>query len=99
LACLTGEAGDAAAARDMLADLLPIRERVQGAEHPQTMTTRHHLAHWTGQAGDAATAQELFATLLPIRERVLGSEHSDTVATRRDLAHWAGLARSEEEGP
>ena len=31
----TGEAGDAAAARDQYAALLPIRERVQGPEHPR----------------------------------------------------------------
>ena len=37
-----------------LAALLPIRERVQGAEHPATLSVRHSLAYWTGQAGDAA---------------------------------------------
>jgi hypothetical protein len=46
--------GDAAGARDQYAALLPVRERVQGAEHPGTLTTRANLAHWTGRAGDAA---------------------------------------------
>jgi hypothetical protein len=52
LAYWTGTAGDAAGARDQLAALLPIRERVLGPEHPQTLSTRHNLAYWTGQAGD-----------------------------------------------
>ena len=42
--------------RDQFAALLPIRERVLGAEHPHTLSTRDHLARWTGQAGDAAGA-------------------------------------------
>jgi hypothetical protein len=39
LAFWSGESGDAAGARDQYAALLPIRERVLGAEHPSTMTT------------------------------------------------------------
>ena len=51
----TGEAGDAAGARDQFAALLPIRERVLGPEHPNTLITRSDLASWTGGAGDAAS--------------------------------------------
>ena len=47
LAHYTGEAGDAAGARDQYAALLPVRERVLGAEHPDTLTTRASLARWT----------------------------------------------------
>ena len=92
LALWTGEAGNAAGARDQLAALLPVRERVQGAEHPDTLTTRNQLARWTGLAGDAAGARDQFAALLPIRERVLGTEHPDTLTTRAELAYWTGEA-------
>ena len=92
LAWWTGEAGDAAGARDQLATLLPIRERVSGPEHPDTLTVRHRLAWWTGEAGDAAGARDQLATLLPIRERVSGPEHRDTLEMRNDLAHWTGKA-------
>ncbi|MFD0480453.1 hypothetical protein ACFQ0B_79240 [Nonomuraea thailandensis] len=51
LATWTGEAGDAAAARDQLTALLPTVERVQGAEHPNTLNTRHEIARWTGRWG------------------------------------------------
>ncbi|MFD0480962.1 tetratricopeptide repeat protein [Nonomuraea thailandensis] len=37
-------------AEPRLAALLPIRERVLGADHPDTLTTRHNLAYWTGEA-------------------------------------------------
>ena len=82
LARWTGQAGDAAAARDQYAALLPVRERVLGPEHPDTLTARANLARWTGQAGDAAAARDQFAALLPVRERVLGPEHPDTLTAR-----------------
>ena len=47
-------AGDAAAARDQFAALLPACERVLGAEHPDTLDARANLARWTGEAGDPA---------------------------------------------
>jgi hypothetical protein len=50
LAYYTGEAGDAVAARDQYAVLLPIRERVSGPDHPDTLTARANLAYWTRQA-------------------------------------------------
>ena len=75
--------GDAAGARDQLAGLLPVRERVQGPEHPGTLVTRNQLAIWTGQAGDAAGARDQLAALLPVRERVQGLEHSDTLRARQ----------------
>ena len=92
LAVLTGQAGNAAGARDQLAALLPISERVQGPEHPETLAARHELASWTGQAGDAAGARDQSAALLPVFERVLGPEHPDTLITRGNLARWTGGA-------
>ena len=50
LASWTGEAGDAAGARDQYVALLPIRERVQGPEHPDTLAARSNLAYWTERA-------------------------------------------------
>ena len=92
LALWTGEAGDAAEARDQLAALLPIREGVLGPEHPDTLITHHELARWTGRAGGVAGARDQFAALLPIRERVLGPEHPDTLITHHELARWTGRA-------
>jgi len=88
----TGQAGDAAAARDQLAAVLPVRERVSGAEDPHTLAVRHSLAFWTGQAGDAAAARDQFAALLPVRERVSGGEDPETLNVRSNLAFWTGQA-------
>jgi hypothetical protein len=54
LATWTGQAGDPAAARDQLAALLPVCERVSGPDHPATLTARGNLAYWARRAGDAA---------------------------------------------
>jgi hypothetical protein len=67
----------------------PIRQRVSGPEHPETLTARAILTRWTGEAGDAATARDQFATLLPIRERVSGPRQRNPLATRQNLALWA----------
>ncbi|WP_422741136.1 tetratricopeptide repeat protein [Micromonospora sp. WMMD754] len=79
-----------AAARDQLAGLLSVWERVRGVEHPSALAVRHRRAHWSGMAGDAVSAREDLADLLPVRERVLGARHADTLATRHDLARWTG---------
>ena len=92
LATWTGDAGDPARARDLLAELLPDMERVLGAEHPDTLRARHNLATLTGRAGDPARARDLLAELLSVRERVLGAEHPDTLGTRHELASFTGNA-------
>jgi hypothetical protein len=80
------------AARDQYAELLPVRARVSGPEHPDTLTTRANLATWTGEAGDPVAARDQYAELLPVRARVSGPEHPDTLTTRANLAHWAEQA-------
>ena len=50
LAYWTGEAGDPAAARDLLAELLPVRERILGASDPVTVTTLRELGRWASRA-------------------------------------------------
>ena len=92
LARWTGEAGDAAGARDQYAELLPVLERVLGPEHLDALTARRDAALWTGEAGDPAAARDQYAALLPVFTRVLGPEHPDTLATRDGLAAWTGEA-------
>jgi hypothetical protein len=65
---------------------------VSGLEHPHTLSTRDHLAHYTGEAGDPAAARDQYAALLPARERVLGPEHPHTLYTRARLAYWTERA-------
>ena len=88
----TGQAGDAAGARDQLAALLPIEERVLGAEHHDTVMDRSKLAYSIGEAGDAAGARDQFAALVPVYEQVFGAENQETLRARANLAHWTGRA-------
>jgi hypothetical protein len=99
LAYSAGQAGDAVAARDQFAVLLPIRERMYGPDHPDTLAVREELAYWTGCAGAAAAARDQFATLLSAYEEVLGSEHPETLAVWYQLAHWTSLAGDEGATP
>ena len=78
--------------------LLPIRERVLGTEHPDTLIARHELAYWTGEAGDAAGARDQFADLLPIRERVQGTEHRGALFARTNSPTGPGR-RGMRPGP
>ena len=82
LALFTAQAGDPAAARDLVRELLPDRERVLGRDHPNTLGTRNNLALFTGEAGDPAAARDLFRELLPDQERVLGRAHRKARVTR-----------------
>jgi len=50
LARFTGEAGDPAGARDMIAALLPDWERVCGPDHASNVAIREALDHWARQA-------------------------------------------------
>ncbi|OLT36926.1 hypothetical protein BJF79_30305 [Actinomadura sp. CNU-125] len=43
----------------ILQSLLPDYQRVLGPEHPDTLNTRHNLAHWTGQMDLFVQAIEL----------------------------------------
>jgi Domain of unknown function (DUF4062)/Tetratricopeptide repeat len=88
----TGDAGDAAAARDQYTALLPIMQRRLGPEDRETLTARSNLALFTGDAGDAAAARDQYTALLPIMQRRLGAEHPDTLTARSNLARFTGDA-------
>ncbi len=69
---------------------LLLRIRIQSPDHPDTLETRHNIAHLTGVSGDPAGALHLFRELLRDRERVLGPDHSKTLNTRNSIAALTG---------
>ena len=81
LARWTGAAGDAAAAHDQFAALLPVYERVwpRAPVHPVRPRQPRPLDRG---GGDAAAARDQYAALLPIQERVPGPEHPHTLTAR-----------------
>jgi tetratricopeptide (TPR) repeat protein len=79
--------GDTAAQSIRIAEpLLADQERVLGADHPETLGTRHDLAVAYQAAGRTAEAIVLHERALADRQRVLGADHPDTLNARDDLA-------------
>ncbi|UOX89255.1 FxSxx-COOH system tetratricopeptide repeat protein [Amycolatopsis sp. FBCC-B4732] len=72
--------------------LLASARRHLGPDHPDTLTTRSHLARWRGEAGDPTGAVAAFEELFNDSARVLGPDHPDSLTTRGNLAYWRGEA-------
>ena len=80
--------GDSAARSILIAEpLLADEERVLGADHPDTLTTRGNLAAAYRAAGRKAEATTLLEQNLADLERVLGADHPATLSTRNTLAN------------
>lgn len=62
------------------------RERVLGAEHPDTLMAMNNLAILYSEQGRYAEAEPLHVETLEIRRRVLGAEHPATLLAMSNLA-------------
>ncbi|WP_299536074.1 serine/threonine-protein kinase [uncultured Streptomyces sp.] len=67
------------------------RERALGADHPDVLACRHHLAVCLGRLGRAEEAHRTGRAVADDRARVLGPAHPDTLATLHEVAYTAGL--------
>ncbi len=65
---------------------LQIREKVLGAEHPDTATSLNNLATLYDEQGKYEQAEPLHLRALEIYEKILGAEHPDTATSLNDLA-------------
>jgi hypothetical protein len=83
-------AGRTAEAIPLLERTLADCERMLGADHPDTLTTRNNLAMAYRAAGRTAEAIPLLERTLADCERMLGADHPDTNAAREDLAALPG---------
>jgi tetratricopeptide (TPR) repeat protein len=78
--------------------LLADKERVLGADHPDTLGTRNNLAIAYSDAGRTDEAIRLYEQTLADQERVLGADHPETLATRNNLAiAYRAAGRTDEE--
>ncbi|NKE62417.1 tetratricopeptide repeat protein [Lentzea sp. PSKA42] len=73
-------------AQKVLSDLVEAQVRVLGAEHPDTLLTRHELASAHLKLGEFDLARQLFEDLLPVRTRVLGPNHERVLQSCSRLA-------------
>lgn len=67
-------------------DVLAMRERVLGSEHPDTLRSMTKLASAYYRQGRYEEAAKLERGVLGMRERVLGSEHPNTLTSMISLA-------------
>ena len=80
------EAGDLTRAVPLLEHTLTDRQRVLGADHPDTLSSGSNLAGVYRAAGRVVEAITLLERVLADCERVLGADHPDTLASRNNLA-------------
>ncbi|MFF5968720.1 tetratricopeptide repeat protein [Streptomyces collinus] len=66
--------------------------RKLGAQHPNTLTARHHLARAYQDTGDLPRAIQLYRHLLNDYEQVWGPGHAETLILHRSLAQAYGTA-------
>jgi tetratricopeptide (TPR) repeat protein len=75
-----------AQARPLYERALAIREKVLGAEHPDTVLSLNNLALLLHTQGDNEGARPLYERALAIREKALGPEHPSTATSLNNLA-------------
>ena len=77
--------GDYDAARPYYERALAIREKVLGAEHPDTASSLNNLGALLQATGDYDAARPYYERALAINEKVLGAEHPDTASSLNNL--------------
>ncbi|GIE90082.1 tetratricopeptide repeat protein [Actinoplanes regularis] len=81
------EVGDLGRAVPLLEATLTGLEQAQGADHPDTITTRGSLALAYESAGRLDEAVGLLERVVADQARTRGDDHPYTLVVRRDLAH------------
>jgi tetratricopeptide (TPR) repeat protein len=83
--------GDSSAALPLFRRALEGRERVLGAEHPDTFNSLNNLAGCLAMMGDASAALPFFRRATEGFEHVLGADHPDTKRAKANY-EWATKA-------
>ena len=66
------------------------RERILGADHPDTLASRYEIGFTLSKLGRHAEALAEYARVASGREARLGSEHPETLAARQESAYVLG---------
>ena len=66
--------------------VLRIRLRLLGADHPDTISTRHYLARRLSERADYDNAEAEYRVVLEAMRRTLGPEHLDTLNVQHNIA-------------
>lgn len=72
-------------AENMHQEMLELREKALGKEHPDTLTSMNNLALALSDQGKHAEAETMYQKTLALRETMLGKEHLDTLTSMNKL--------------
>jgi tetratricopeptide (TPR) repeat protein len=73
-------------AKERLQEVIRIKERTFGKEHPNTLTSMADLASMYSNQGRWKETEQLGLQVMETRKRVLGAEHLDTLTSMANLA-------------
>jgi tetratricopeptide (TPR) repeat protein len=90
LAGVLGEQDELEEAEKLEREVLAVRIRLLGPEHPDTLQTEHALANNLDYAGKYSDAENLYRQILAVQRRVLGQEHAATLLTMHNLGATLG---------
>ncbi|KAB5581164.1 hypothetical protein GE09DRAFT_1256464 [Coniochaeta sp. 2T2.1] len=77
-------------AEAMYRQTLELRQKVLGAEHPDTLASMNNLAHVLYSLGKYGEAEAMHRQTLELTEKVLGAEHPSTLTSMMNLANVLG---------
>ena len=81
----------------LCSQVLETRKKLQGAEHPHTLTSMGNLASTYWEQSRWEEAEMLHVQVLETRKRVLGAEHPHTLTNMSNLAiMWKSQGRDSE---
>ena len=86
-ALVMGENGDWNKAEELVVQMMNMRKKLLGAEHPSTLKSMQHLAGTYWYQGRWNEAEQLEIKALDMRKIVLGAEHPDTLTSMGNLAN------------
>jgi hypothetical protein len=75
--------------------VMEVRKRVLGAEHPDTLASMHNLAVTFSDQGRWTEAEALQVQVMEVKKRVLGTEHPGTLTSMYNLA-WTRKGRGRD---
>jgi tetratricopeptide (TPR) repeat protein len=82
-----GEFGDLKHAEKLGIQMLDMRKKVLGAEHPHTLCGIENLAVIYSRQGKWNEAEQLELQVLDMRKKLFGTEHPDTIISMGNLAY------------
>ena len=80
------ENGDWKKAEQLQAQVMDMRKKLLGAEHPHTLSSMENLAGTYCSQGRWNEAEQLEVQVLEMRKKLLGAEHPDTLSSMAQLA-------------